>query len=125
MMEQQKLLEDKYREDMIYAQLWKRDIRQKEIVERERKIAHQMKVQQRNIILDYQKKQLEEDIVQQKIAKEHEKIMLNEQWKIDDERMRQVEIQDHKRNLKLNEELVKSNQQQREFRAQKKAAELK
>jgi len=40
MMEQQKLLEDKYREDMIYAQLWKRDIRQKEIVERERKIAH-------------------------------------------------------------------------------------
>lgn len=44
MMESQKLLEDKYREEMIYAQLWKRDIKQKEIVERERKLEHKMKV---------------------------------------------------------------------------------
>jgi len=80
MMEQQKLLEDKYREDMIYAQLWKRDIRQKEIIERERKLAHKMKVQQRNVVLDYQKKQLVENKIRERLAHEHEKIMLNEQW---------------------------------------------
>jgi len=38
---------------MIYAQLWQRDIRQKEIIEKERKLEHKMKVQERKKILDF------------------------------------------------------------------------
>ena len=40
MMEKQKMLEDKYAEEMIYAELWKRDIQSKNLSEQQ-KIAMQ------------------------------------------------------------------------------------
>lgn len=60
MMEKQKAMEEQFREEMIYADLYKRDIKHKEKVEQEVLKQQKKKVEDRNMILALQKMSQEE-----------------------------------------------------------------
>ena len=63
-------------EDMIYAELWKRDIQRKEAREREELLERQKRVEERNNVLGWQKQTNQHRKDQDKNQAESEKQML-------------------------------------------------
>lgn len=76
MMEKQKQLRQKFEEEMIYADLWKRDIARKEKVERQKEEAQRKKVDERNQILGRQLQTMELQKQEVNMKKDLEKEML-------------------------------------------------
>jgi hypothetical protein len=54
MMEKQNILENQYVEEMIYAQLYSRDIQKKERLEKEKELKAKEKLDERNQIVSVQ-----------------------------------------------------------------------
>jgi len=113
MMEKHQLMERQYQEDMIYAELWKRDMmrkyqkEQEEILERERKNA------ERNVVLGWQKEENERVRQGEAQVKQAEKQMLKQNWKEEEQRQKELEQKTFEFNKELNRELYEHNIAQR------------
>lgn len=123
MMERQNLLEEKYKEEIIYAELYKKQIAQKEHLEKEKKAAQLAKVQQRNEILAVQCEQRKQTRIRDEILKQQERNMLNQEWAVDDMRHKQRQQEEFERQMRLNATLVASNKQQKAFRKEQQKKE--
>ncbi|KAM3135735.1 hypothetical protein pb186bvf_012132 [Paramecium bursaria] len=123
MIEKQKLLEDQYEEEMIYAELYKREIQKKERLEREKEIIQKQKLDERNQVvavqqqLNHQNKQK----TQQEI--EQEKAMLRQEWQKDNERFKQAQNQYNQYKKEVHHEIAINNEQQKQFKQQQKQVE--
>jgi len=113
MMEKHQLMEQQYHEDMIYAELWKRDMLRKSQKEREEIEERRRKNEERNVVLGWQKEE-NSKIRQLELARiEAEKQMLKENWKDEEERQRELERRTFEINKELNRELYEHNIAQR------------
>lgn len=116
MMEKQELMEQQYQEDMIYAELWKRDIQRKEQREKEEIEERKRRVEERNNVLGWQKETNHARKQDEQSQQENEKNMLRDQWKIEAERLKQQEAMQLEMNKQLNKELFDHNIAQRSIK---------
>ncbi|CAD8052711.1 unnamed protein product [Paramecium primaurelia] len=125
MMEKQKMLEDQYEEEMIYAELYRREILKKERLEKEKEIQQKAKVDERNKVLGIQATMNVNKFQRIKDEIEQEKQMLREEWKREEERHKQREIQYLNYKKEINSEIALNNEQQKEYKKQMKQEEKK
>jgi len=116
MMEKHRLLEQQYEEDMIYAELWKRDAARKGEKDEDEAILRKVKVDERNNILNWQKAYSDKVKDEEKDKAQQEKEMLKGQWKVEELSQKEVERQQMEINKHLNRELFDHNIQQRSLK---------
>jgi len=113
MQEKHHLMEQQYHEDMIYAELWKRDMMRKAQKEQEEVVDRKRKNEERNVVLGWQKEENEKVRHSEAERVEAEKRMLKENWQLEAERQRQLELRTFEMNKQLNNELFDHNIAQR------------
>jgi len=113
MQEKHHLLEQQYHEDMVYAELWKRDMMRKAQKEQEEVVERKRKNEERNVVLGWQKEENEKVRYSEAERVEAEKRMLKENWQLEAERQRQLEQRTFEINKQLNNELFDHNIAQR------------
>lgn len=116
MMERQKQLIQQYEEELVYAELWKRDAARKERKEIEDSIKRKEGVDARNQILAFQTTEIERKRQEMKDQVEREKQMLKREWQNEAERQRAQEEEQLRINKELNRDLIEHNRVQREFK---------
>ena len=77
-MEKQKIMENKYEEEMLFAELNRRQLRKKEEVERHKEREAREKVEERNAILGLQREMKQEKAKKNRELNEREKQMLKQ-----------------------------------------------
>lgn len=88
MLEKHKRMERDYMEEMMYAELWRRDKLNKERLEQLKAKEAALKNQNRNQILAKQRNAMNQQKEQEKQQTELEKLMLNQEWAKERERER-------------------------------------
>jgi len=113
MQEKHHLMEQQYHEDMIYAELWKRDMLRKAQKEQEEIEDKRRKNQERNVVLGWQKEENTKVRQSEQERIEAEKRMLKENWELEAQRQRELERRTFETNKELNNELFEHNIAQR------------
>lgn len=116
MLEKHKKMEENYVEDMIYAELWRRDIDNKKKLE-EIKVQEAMrKNNDRNLILAEQIKDLEHKKNMESTLKYSEKAMLKDQWGQEMNRQREQQLEEFRINKQLNSDIHNHNIEQKRIK---------
>jgi hypothetical protein len=116
MLEKHKKLEDQYMEEMIYAELWRRDMEQKKKIE-EQKIHDAIKKNNdRNLILAEQIRELDKKRNTESHLKQDEKGMLRQQWNEELNRQREQHLEEIRVNKQLNHDIHAHNIEQKRIK---------
>jgi hypothetical protein len=116
MLEKQKKMEDQYVEEMIYAELWRRDIENKKKIE-EVKIQEAIrKNNDRNMILADQVRDLDRKREMDSTLKHSEKQMLKEQWTEEMNRQKEQQLEELRVNKQLNHDIHTHNIEQKRLK---------
>lgn len=116
MLEKQKKMEDQYVEEMIYAELWRRDMENKKKLEEQKIQAAIRKNNDRNVILADQVKDLERKRGMESTLKQSERQMLKEQWAEEMNRQREQQLEELRVNKQLNHDIHTHNIEQKRLR---------
>lgn len=116
MLEKHKKMEEKYVEDMIYAELWRRDIENKKRIEEEKVREAMRKNNDRNLILAEQIKDLDQRQRMESTLKHSEKQMLKEQWAHEMNRQREQQLEEFRVNKQLNNDIHTHNIEQKRIK---------
>ena len=122
-LEREEQLRDKRRrkekeifEEMLFAKLWDIDMKKKIEREQKEKLDKEERVKETMDIISWQNKsKVEQDKIEKEKA-EQEKKMLNEIWKVEEEKERESERQKLLLNKERNLELIRHNQMEKEIR---------
>ncbi|KAL4426282.1 hypothetical protein ABPG74_018699 [Tetrahymena malaccensis] len=122
-MEKQKILQEKYEEEMIYAELYKYDIKKKEKEELVKEYERKKKIDERNKVLHTQLSMNQTRRNQEKDLDSLEKMMLKEEWKKEEERHKKQQQELFQFNKDLNNEIKESNEELQRRKAYEKDIE--
>jgi len=97
-------------EEMLFAKLWDIDMKKKEAREKREAIEKQLRVKETMDIINWQNKTKSHQMKAEIQKQEQEKAMLNNLWKIQDEKEKELEKQRLLLNKERNLELIRHNQ---------------
>jgi len=97
-------------EEMLFAKLWDIDMKKKEAREKREAIEKQLRVKETMDIINWQNKTKNHQMKAEIQKQEQEKAMLNNLWKIQDEKEKELEKQRLLLNKERNLELIRHNQ---------------
>lgn len=116
MLEKHKKMEEQYVEEMIYAELWRRDMEQKKKIE-EIKVQEAIKKNNdRNMILAEQIKDLDKKRFEDNFLKNDERSMLKQQWTEELNRQREQHLEEMRVNKQLNHDIHVHNIEQKRIK---------
>lgn len=116
MLEKHRKMEDQYAEEMIYAELWRRDMEQKKKIE-ELKVQEAIKRNNdRNLILAEQIRDLDRKRQGEEFLKQDERGMLKQQWAEELNRQREQHLEEIRVNKQLNNDIHVHNIEQKRIK---------
>ena len=123
MHEKKAKLDQERMEEMLYSELWKMDMLKKQEREMKEKEQKQKLIKDTHQVLDWQKATREQMKMQDNQLSQHERNMLNQQWKVEADHEKMLEQQKLVLNKERNLELIRHNEMEKKLRSEQELRE--